>query len=162
MAHYRLLFVCITAAVTAFGQSPTFTSTDLYKFRSGGGLAVSPDGARLIYSVNRNDGVGRPYSQLSIMSLADGRSVSLSREKDSSGGGEWSPDGQWIAYGGKLGDKSGLIVVHPDGSGAKFLAALQWTNSPLPSTGKRFAWAPDSKSLAFVNAKLRMPPGIRS
>jgi hypothetical protein len=86
------------------------------------------------------------------MTLADGRSVRFSKEKESSGGPEWSPDGQWIAYSGKLGDKSGLIVSHPDGSGAKFLSKLEGTNNPLPTMGKRFAWSPDSKRLAFVHA----------
>ncbi len=152
MAIYRLLIFCSVAAVSVLAQSRTFTSGDLYKLRSAGGVALSPDGARLAYSVTRNDGAGRPYSQLSIMTLADGRSISFSKGKESSGGGEWSPDGQWVAYSGKLGDKSGLIIAHPDGSGAKFLSALEWTNSPLPNTGKRFAWSPDSKRLAFVNA----------
>jgi dipeptidyl aminopeptidase/acylaminoacyl peptidase len=86
------------------------------------------------------------------MTLAGGRAISLSKEKESSEGVEWSPDGQWIAYSGKLADKSGLIVAHPDGSGAKVLSALEGTNGPLPTTGKRFAWSPDSKRLAFVNA----------
>jgi len=147
----RLLIFC-SAAVSIFAQSRTFTSSDLYKFRSAGGVALSPDGARLAYSINRNDGAGRPYSQVSILTLADGRSVSLSKEKEPSGGGEWSPDGQWVAYTGKLGDKSGLMVAHPDGSGAKYLSALEGTNNPLPTTGRRFAWSPDSKRLAFVHA----------
>jgi dipeptidyl aminopeptidase/acylaminoacyl peptidase len=148
----RLLILCSVASTSLFAQSRTFSSTDLYKLRSAGGVALSPDGARLAYSIARNDGEGRPYSQLSIMTLADRRSISFSNGKDSSSGGEWSPDGHWIAYSGKLGDKSGLIIAHPDGSGAKLLSALEWTNNPLPTTGKRFAWAPDSKRLAFVNA----------
>ena len=151
MSISRLLIFC-SAAVSIFAQSRTFTSSDLYKFRSAGGVALSPDGARLAYSINRNDGAGRPYSQVSILTLADGRSVSLSKEKEPSGGGEWSPDGQWVAYTGKLGDKSGLMVAHPDGSGAKYLSALEGTNNPLPTTGRRFAWSPDSKRLAFVHA----------
>ncbi len=133
-------------------QTRTFSSTDLYKLRSAGGVALSPDGARLAYTVSYNDGPGRPYSQLWIMTLADGRSVRLAKEKESSGSPEWSPDGQWIAYSGKLGEKSGLIVSHPDGSAAKFLSALEGTNNPLPTMGKRFAWSPDSKRLAFVHA----------
>jgi len=144
--------LCGVAAGCAFAQSRTFTSADLYKLRSAGSVMVSPDGSRLAYTVNRNEGAGRPYSQLFVMTLADGRSAPFSRERSSSGGAEWSPDGQWIAFDGKLGEESGLIVAHPDGSGAKFVSALRWTNGPLPTTGKRFAWSPDSKRLAFVNA----------
>jgi dipeptidyl aminopeptidase/acylaminoacyl peptidase len=152
VAIIRLLILCGMAATLLFAQSKTFTSGDLYKLRSAGGVVLSPDGTRLAYSVNRNDGAGRPYAQLSIMTLADGRSISFSKEKESSGGAEWSPDGQWVAYSGKLGDKSGLIIAHPDGSSAKLLSTLEWTNNPLPTTGKRFTWAPDSRRLAFVNA----------
>jgi len=148
----RLLILCGVAAASALAQSQTFTSADLYKLRSAGSVMLSPDGAHLAYTINRNDGSGRPYSQLLVMTLADGRSMPFSKEKEPSSGGEWSPDGRWIAYNGKLGDHSGLIVAHPDGSGAKFLSALQWTNGPLPTTGKRFTWSPDSKRLAFVNA----------
>jgi dipeptidyl aminopeptidase/acylaminoacyl peptidase len=144
--------LCSVAAGFASAQSRTFTSDDLFKLRSAGNLTLSPDGARLAYTINRNDGPGRPYSQLAVMTLANGHSTPFSKEKESSGGAEWSPDGQWIAYTGKLGDQSGLIVAHADGSGAKFLSALQGTNAPLPTTGKRFAWAPDSKRLAFVTA----------
>jgi dipeptidyl aminopeptidase/acylaminoacyl peptidase len=152
VAIFRSLIFLGAAAIPAFAQSRAFPASDLYKLRAAGNVALSPDGARLAYTVTRNDGSGRPFSQLHVMTLAGGGDLSLSKEKDSSGNPEWSPDSQWIAYGGKMGDKSGLIVVHPDGSSAKFLAALEGTNSPLPTTGKRFAWSPDSKRLAFVNA----------
>ncbi len=137
---------------SAHAQARTFSSGDLYKLRSAGGVTLSPDGARLAYTVSLNDGPGRPYSQLWVMTLADGRSIRFAKEKESSGSPEWSPDGQWIAYSGKLEDKSGLIVSHPDGSAAKFLSKLEGTNNPLPTMGKRFAWSPDSKRLAFVHA----------
>ncbi len=64
---------------------------------------------------------------------------------------QWSPDGQWIAYSGSVGGKAGLVVARPDGSGAKLLAPLVSTNSPLPTTGKKIAWSPDSKRIAFVS-----------
>jgi len=133
-------------------QSRVFTSGDLYKLRSVGGVQFSPDGARIAYSVNNNDGPGRPYGQVWILTVADGKSIRFGKEKESSGGPEWSPDGRWIAYQGHLDGKSGLMIAHPDGSGAKFLAEMQGTNSPLPSTGKRVAWSPDSKHIAFVTA----------
>jgi dipeptidyl aminopeptidase/acylaminoacyl peptidase len=133
--------------------SAGFQSSDLFKMRAVGAVQFSPKGDRLAYAVTRNDGPRRPFGQLFIMTLADGKSIPLSEGMDGSGEPEWSPDGNWIAYSGKLGDKSGLIVAHADGSGKKWITALEGTNSPLPTTGKRLAWSPDSKQIAYVSAQ---------
>ena len=64
---------------------------------------------------------------------------------------EWSPDSQRIAYAGRVADKPALMVRRSDGTHAKRLyLPLLFTNTPVPLTGKRFAWSPDSKRLAFV------------
>ncbi|MBX9600510.1 MAG: S9 family peptidase [Bryobacteraceae bacterium] len=128
------------------------TSNDLYRLRSAGNVSFSPDGARLAYTVNNNEKPGRPYSQIWVRELAGGRETRFGGPGEASSGPLWSPDGQWIAYSGKVGDKSGLVIARPDGTGAKFLHELQWTNSPLPETGKRYTWSPDSKSIAFVSS----------
>ncbi len=133
-------------------QSQGLVSSDLLRLRGVGDAEFSPDGTRLAYTVENNDGPGRPYSQLWIMSLGDGKSIRLGGAQEASSNPLWSPDGNWIAYDGRLGDRSGLIVAHPDGSGARFLAPLEWTNSPLPSTGRRLTWSPDGKRIAFVSA----------
>ncbi len=143
-----LLAVCAAAAFPA-----GFQSDELTKLRSIGAVQFSPDGARLAYTILRNDGPARSFGQLWIMTLADGKSICLSTGSDPSGDPEWSPDGKSIAYTGKLEDKSGLIIASADGSGKRFLVKMESTNSPLPTTGKNIAWSPDSKRIAYVSAQ---------
>jgi Tol biopolymer transport system component len=107
----------------AFAQD-RLQSSDLLRLRSVSAVALSPDGTRVAYVVENNDGAGRPYGQLWVMTLADGKSVRFGGEKESSGNPEWSPDGQTIAYRGRVGDKSGLVVARPDGSGAGYETGL--------------------------------------
>jgi dipeptidyl aminopeptidase/acylaminoacyl peptidase len=127
-------------------------SSDLLKLRSVTAVALSPDATRVAYVVDNNDGPGRPYGQLWIMTLADGKTVRVGGEREPSGNPEWAPDGQSIAYRGRVGDKAGLVVAHADGSGARFLAEMGGTNAPLPGEGRSVAWSPDGKRIAFVSA----------
>ena len=74
----------------------------------------------------------------------------------------WSPDGRWIAYravertsqqsdsGGSIADPgSGLVIVRPDGTGERTIAA--------PGVGA-FVWGPDSGRLLFVRADTAVSP----
>src|SRR6188474_3874125 len=98
----------------AAAQGP-LQSSDLLKLRSVTAVELSPDGARAAYVVDNNDGPGRPYGQVWVMTLADGKSVRFGGDKESSDDPHWSPDGQWLAYRGRVGEKSGLVIAKPDG-----------------------------------------------
>ncbi len=150
--HCISISLIVLTAASALAQPRGLVSADLLKMRSVGDVQWSPDGARLAYTISNNDGPRRPYSQLWIMTVSDGKSIRLATGQESSSGPEWSPDGTWIAYQGHAGGKSGLMIAHPDGSGMKFLAPMENTNSPLPTTGKRLTWSPDGRRIAFVSA----------
>lgn len=138
--------------ISALSAAP-FVTSDMGKVRTVGDVQLSPDGSRVAYTVVNNDGDRRPYSQVWIMTLADGKSFSLTTGKDvSSSAPEWSPDGSEIAYSGKLDGKSGLIVANADGSNKRFYSELGGTNNPLPTTGKSIAWSPDGKRIAFIHS----------
>src|SRR5581483_4112442 len=149
--RYWICVLAVGLASTVSAQS-RLQSSDLLKLRAVTGVALSPDATRVAYIVENNDGTGRPYGQLWVMTLADGKSVRFGDEKEPSGNPEGAPDGQSIAYRGRVGEKTGLVVARPDGSGAKFLAEMIGTNAPLPGEGKSVAWSPDGKRLAFVSS----------
>jgi dipeptidyl aminopeptidase/acylaminoacyl peptidase len=124
---------------------------ELMKLRSVGQVSVSPDSKRIAYTVTYNDGV-HPYSRVWVLNVSDGRSAPMGGDEDTGSSLEWSPDGRWLAYLGKNGDKAGLLVVRPDGSGPRFVAATSSTNNRLPETGREMAWSPDSGRIAYVSA----------
>jgi dipeptidyl aminopeptidase/acylaminoacyl peptidase len=150
-----LLLSLSTAAAGAASARP-LQSADLYRLRSVGEVALSPDGARVAYTVERSDLPGRPVRQLFILATVGGRepsaAVRVGGEDDRASGPTWSPDGRWLAFEGTIGARRGLYVVRPDGGGIRFLAEMQSTNSPLTYEGRRIAWSPDSRRIAFVSA----------
>jgi dipeptidyl aminopeptidase/acylaminoacyl peptidase len=125
-----------------------FQSADILKLRSVADVQLSPDGARIVYTIVSSDGPGRPAGDLWIMNVADGSSHRFCQKVRRCGGATWSPYGDWIAFH----DAEGLHVAHPDGSGDRFIAKTLGTNNPLPTTGNTTAWSPDNKRLAFVSA----------
>ena len=143
-----MVFVAVIPSSPAQG----FSSADIYKLRSVGGVELSPDGRRIAYTIVMRDRPGRPYGQLWIMDLASQKSARIGGDQDSGGAPLFSPDGKWLAFAGKQGENSGLFVAHADGTEVTFLTSWSGTNSPLPGTGKDLTWSPDGKQLAFISS----------
>jgi len=160
LPRYRLVllvfFVCPFALLTISpcGIAQGLASSDLSKLRSVGSVALSPDGKHLAYSVAMRDEPGRPYSQLWVMDVTTQKSIRFGGDKDRSGGAVWSPDGKWIAFFGRLGEKHGLMTAKPDGSDVTVLASPEGTNSPLPGIGNEVTWSPDGKQIAYISSTL--------
>jgi dipeptidyl aminopeptidase/acylaminoacyl peptidase len=134
-----------------FTLADVLTSADLVRLRSVGGVALSPDGKYIAYSIVTRESPGRPSGQLWVMEVANGKSTRLGGDRPA-GGAVWSADSKWIAFHGSDGEKAGLFIAHSDGSGSTFLVEMKGTNSPLPGTGKSVAWSPDAKQIAFISS----------
>lgn len=134
------------------GRTKTVKSGDLFRMRSVKEAELSPDGSRIVYTVVNNPDSGRSVDQLWGLEIANGKPVRLIGEKDSGSTPQWSPDGRWIAFSGKIGGKEGLMIVGSDGKNLRYLTELKSTNSPLTYEGQLLTWSPDSKRIAFVSA----------
>jgi dipeptidyl aminopeptidase/acylaminoacyl peptidase len=151
-AYLIILFAAWLLSLSPSVAAQGFTSSDLSRLRSIGGVALSPDGHRIAYTVTMRDEPGRPYGQLWIMDVATQKSVRIGNDNDRGGGPLWSPDGKWLAFFGKVGDKHGLMLAKPDGSEVTALGSPEGTNSPLPGTGNEVAWSPDGKQIAYISS----------
>lgn len=152
LAKFIFLTAMWSLIVAPRTSAQGLTSSDLSKLRSVGGVALSPDGRHLAYSVAMRDDPGRPYGQLWVMDVSTQKSTRFGGDKDRSGGAVWSPDSKWIAFFGRLGDKHGLMIAKPDGSDVTVLVSPEGTNSPLPGTGNEVTWSPDGKQIAYISS----------
>jgi dipeptidyl aminopeptidase/acylaminoacyl peptidase len=140
------------ALAPSLGEGRPLSSSDYTKLRAVASVALSPDGEWIAYTVERNDVSGRPETHLVLLNPAAGTSIAVGQERDTAREPVWSPDGRWVAFRGKAGDREGLMVVGRDGGTPRLLAAVQGTNSSLTYEGRTIAWSPDSKHLAYVSA----------
>ena len=145
-----LCLVSLSASAAAAGRR--LESTDYYKMRAVTAVQLSPDGTRAAYTIQTNDGPGRPRTHLWVMTVPDGVPAHVGGAEDTGSEPVWSPDSRSIAFAGASGGKDALMVVAADGKSPRRLADMAGTNSPLTYEGSRIAWSPDSKRVAFVSA----------
>ncbi|HEU0109061.1 MAG TPA: hypothetical protein VFT38_22950, partial [Vicinamibacteria bacterium] len=109
------------SAAPAAAAPRRLESADYYKMRAVTSVQVSPDGARAAYTVQTNDGPGRPRTQLWVMALPDGTPVQVGGPDGRGSDPSWSPDGRWIAYAGARGEKDALMIAPADGGAPRAL-----------------------------------------
>src|SRR5216117_2844263 len=76
MSRNGVLFAAVMfgLSASAAGQD-RLQSSDLLKLRAVSAVHLSPAGTRVAYTVENNDGTGRPYTQVWVMTLADGKTA---------------------------------------------------------------------------------------
>jgi len=148
----RYVFLGLLWTTAANAQISGLVPEDLHRLHAVGDVHVSPDGRQILYTETDASGPGRAQSQLELWD----RTEETSRVFRASGGGgfhaRWSPDGSKVALLGMANGKFGLIVTDASGGNERFVTEVTGTNHPLPSSGERLAWAPDSGSVAFISS----------
>jgi len=116
------------------------------KVKGVGGVRVSPDGRRVVYTVNEAVMAAEKSEYLTQiwMANADGSDAyQMTFGEKPSTNPDWSPDGKWIAFTSSRSGKNNLYLLRSTGGEAEMI-----TDSK--SGVGRFAWAPDGKWIAFT------------
>ncbi len=147
-----VLLVLASGSPAAPAVPGRLESADYLKLKSVGAVQISPDGARVAYTVVVNNVPRRPVKELWVMALDTSQSVRIAAGSEDAGAPEWSPDARWLAYVATVSGKTSLYVARPDGAGERALGEVVSSNSPLTYEGRAIAWSPDASRIAFVSA----------
>ena len=103
-------------------ESDVMTPEVLWSFGRLGGVSISPDGTKAVYGVTYfNKEEDRGYTDLYVMTLADGKVKQITDTESNEAEATWTPDGKHIAYI----YKGQLWEMEPDGSNARQITNIE-------------------------------------
>ncbi|HEY4425464.1 MAG TPA: S9 family peptidase [Pyrinomonadaceae bacterium] len=141
------LVLTVLVLFTATATAQTWDPEMQLKVKAVGIPRVSPDGKRVVYTVNEavmTADKSEFVTQIWLANIATKQNTQLTFGEKSSTNPKWSPDGNWIAFTSNRKDnRNQLYVLSLNGGEAE----------PL-TDGKsgvgNFVWSPDGRSIAFT------------
>ena len=138
-----ILVVLFVSAVSA----QTWTPEMQLKLKAVGQPRVSPDGTRVLYTVNEavmTADKSEFVTQIWIANVATKQSTQLTFGEKSSTNPKWSPDGKWIAFlSNRKDNRNNLYRLSMDGGEAEPLTDLK-------SAVSNFEWSPNGRHIALT------------
>src|SRR5271154_5053446 len=129
---YPLVFLALPALL--FGQAKhTPTLDEMLSLKTIAAPKISPDGRFVAYQMRETNWKDDEFvSQLWLTNVASGANFQLTRGKKSSGPGQWSPDGRWLAF---VAERESTMIEplasgKEDAKSAKPAARQIWLISP--------------------------------
>jgi dipeptidyl aminopeptidase/acylaminoacyl peptidase len=143
-----LVWLCAAqaTAVEATAARRTLTTNDFYRIQDLSDPQVSPDGSWVAYVVTTNDReADEARSAIWMVSWDGSQRLALTPAADGTAKPRWSPDGRYLAFlatpSGS--DKAQVMLLDRRGGDARQLTSVSGDIG-------EYAWAPDSKRLAFT------------
>lgn len=143
-----LLIVLSTAALALAQEKPSsgWTPELAMKVKGVGAVRVSPDGRRVVYTVNQAVMAADKsefVTQIWTANTDGSEPLQLTFAEKSSDNPQWSPDGRMIAFTSSRSGKNNLFVLRLVGGEAE-----QFTD--VKTGVGNFAWSPNARQIAFV------------
>ena len=125
----------------------TLQKEDLSALRFLNGGALSQDGERVVYAVNKISAEDdREYSTIYLHDIGTGETRPMTTGAAADSQPQWSPDGKSIAFVSDRGGKAQLYLLPADGGEARQLTQFK------RGIGGGVAWSPDGGKIAFSAA----------
>ncbi len=125
-------------------DSRTIQKEDLFNLRFLNGGALSPDGSRVAYCVNKVDAeADKEFSAIHLLEIATGETRQMTSGKTLDRGMRWSPDGRSLAFVSDRGGQAQLYLLPVDGGEARQLTDFK------RGIGESVAFSPDGDRIAF-------------
>ena len=125
-------------------NAPTFE--ELLSLQRVGGVALSPDGRQVAYTVTSTEWKDNRYDTEIWLARPGTTPIQLTRTaKGSSTSPQWSPDGKWLGFLADRGDKQQLYVLALLGGEAVAVTVVE-------SGVQNFEWSPDGKWIGYTAA----------
>ena len=156
-----LLAACLTVPSLARAQSKGLDDSDIMRLKSVGGVAIAPDGARVLYAISAwehpnakgDTALGDRHERRShvfMVSAAGGAPRQLTFGERGESQAQWSPDGRMISFvtarGTGTGDdapKPQVWLLPADGGESRQLTTARDGVSS-------YVWSPDGSRIAIV------------
>lgn len=137
------LLLLFTAGFVVGEDTPSFE--DVLSLRNVGDAHISPDGEQVLFEVRSTDWKRNTYDTELWIARNEGPPFQLTRTPEgSSNSARWSPDGTWVSFLAKRGEKTQVHLIRAAGGEAQAV-----TEHKQGVTDYR--WAPDSQHIAFIS-----------
>ena len=143
MKRAAIVLLSLFLASTALAQTKrAFTIEDLYRVKSIGDLALSPDEQHLAFTVGTSDLPRGKHTSRIWMMNADGTESRAMTQGESDSSPRFSPDGKTIAFVRTKDENSNLWLLPLQGGDARQLTKISTgVSDPI--------WSPDGQWIAF-------------